>query len=382
MSRNPDPASSPSRAPWRLFVPILAGATPRERLIACFGALLGTGLTGLVCGLLLGRGPHLPLLVAPMGASAVLLFAVPASPLAQPWSIIGGNTLSALCGFLIGQVIHDPAIAAGLSVAIAIAAMSLTRCLHPPGGAIALMTVLGGPVVASWGALFPLVPVALNSCILAGLGLVFHRLLRRGYPHVAAAQPANTHGTADLPPMLRVGFRKDDIDAALARLGETFDIDRGDIDRLLREVELQAAIRAHGHLLCADIMSRDVIGIGPQASREEALSLLLGHNIRTLPVTDAEGHLLGTVGLRELLGTEKGITDILSAPATASPASPAVALLPVLTDGRTHAVIVTDRENRVLGLISQTDLLSAMGRLPAPGKLPEQRQAMRQDTIT
>lgn len=376
MSRNPDPDSSSSRASWRLFVPILAGATLRERLIACLGALLGTGLTGLVCGALLGRGPHLPLLVAPMGASAVLLFAVPTSPLAQPWSIIGGNTLSALCGFLIGQVIHDPIIAAGASVAIAIAAMSFTRCLHPPGGAIALMSVLGGPVVASWGPLFPLVPVALNSCILAGLGLLFHRLLRRGYPHVASAEPANTHGTADPPPPLRVGFRKDDIDAALARLGETFDIDRGDIDRLLREVELQAAIRAHGHLLCTDIMSRDVIGIRPRASREEALSLLLDHNIRTLPVTDDHGHLLGTVGLRELLETEKGITDILSAPATASPASPAVALLPVLTDGRTHAVIITDRENCVLGLISQTDLLSAMGRPPA------QRQAVRQDAIT
>ncbi|WP_211858285.1 HPP family protein [Plastoroseomonas hellenica] len=79
MSRNPDPVSSPSRVSRRLFVPILAGATLRERLIACLGSLLGTGLTGLVCGVLLERGPHLPLLVAPMGASAVLLFAVPAS---------------------------------------------------------------------------------------------------------------------------------------------------------------------------------------------------------------------------------------------------------------------------------------------------------------
>ncbi|TIM63397.1 MAG: hypothetical protein E5Y60_25335, partial [Mesorhizobium sp.] len=70
---------------FRLFSPILAGATLRERMIACFGATIGIALTGAIGGLVLGSGPHVPLLVAPMGASAVLLFAVPASPLAQPW---------------------------------------------------------------------------------------------------------------------------------------------------------------------------------------------------------------------------------------------------------------------------------------------------------
>ena len=81
----PDPASTDlTQRRFQLFAPILAGATLRDRLIACTGALIGIAVTGLLCGLALGRGPHLPLLVAPMGASAVLLFAVPASPLAQP----------------------------------------------------------------------------------------------------------------------------------------------------------------------------------------------------------------------------------------------------------------------------------------------------------
>jgi CBS domain-containing membrane protein len=80
-----------SRAPgFRLFRPILAGATLRERLIACVGALIGITLTGLICGLVFGEGPHIPLIVAPMGASAVLIFVVPASPLAQPWSLLVG----------------------------------------------------------------------------------------------------------------------------------------------------------------------------------------------------------------------------------------------------------------------------------------------------
>src|SRR3954454_23764 len=100
---------------FRLFRPILAGATLRERLVACLGALAGITLTGLICGLVFGQRPDIPLIVAPMGASAVLLFAVPASPLAQPWPIIGGNTIYALVGVLVAKAVSDPLIATGIS---------------------------------------------------------------------------------------------------------------------------------------------------------------------------------------------------------------------------------------------------------------------------
>lgn len=352
-----------SRSRFHLFTPILAGATLRDRLIACTGALIGIAMTGLLCSLMFGYGSDLPLIVAPMGASAVLLFAVPTSPLAQPWPIIGGNTLSAFCGFAVAQAIADPVLAAGVGVALAIAVMSFTRSLHPPGGAAALTAVLGGPAVAAWGAAFPLVPVGLNSCILVGMGVVFHRLTQRSYPHRAVLQPPRIHGTADLPAPVRVGFREEDIDSALAALDETFDIDRADLAQILREIELQTIIRSHGDLTCADLMSRDVITTTPEATREQAHALLLRHNIRLLPVIAPDGRLLGTVGLRELAGPGETIAEMISPAKTASPASPAVSLLPVLTDGRTHAVIVTDEGGKVVGFISQTDLLSAMGRL-------------------
>ena len=347
---------------FRLFSPILAGATLRERLIACLGALIGIGLTGLISGAFIGQGAHLPLIVAPMGASAVLLFAVPSSPLAQPWPIIGGNTISALIGITVGHLIHDPALAIGIGVSLAIGVMSITRCLHPPGGAAALTAVLGGQAVAGWGFLFPFVPVAINSCILVGLGLLFHKLAGRSYPHVAVPAPVNTHQTSDLPSQARVGFREEDVDSALAALDETFDIDRGDLSRLLHQVELQATIRSHKDTTCADIMSRDVISIDQHTSREQAQALLLKHNIRTLPVQDDQGRLMGTIGLRELLQDIDGITELKSAAATAQANDSAFTLLPVLTDGRTHAVIIVDDERRILGLISQTDLLSAVAR--------------------
>ncbi|VEA74072.1 HPP family [Serratia rubidaea] len=82
--------------------------------------------------------------VAPMGASAVLLFAVPASPLAQPWSIVGGNLVAALIGVSCGKLIGDPGLACGVAACLAIGVMFKLRCLHPPSGAVALTAILGG----------------------------------------------------------------------------------------------------------------------------------------------------------------------------------------------------------------------------------------------
>src|SRR5690606_191119 len=85
-------------------------------------------------------------------------------------------------------------------------------------------------------------------------------------------------------------------DAAIASLNETLDISRADLDTLLRQVEQQALLRQRGDLTSADIMSRDVVTVARDATADEARSLLLDHDIRTLPVLDADRRLLGTVG--------------------------------------------------------------------------------------
>ncbi len=347
---------------FRLFFPILAGATLKERLIGCLGALIGICLTGLVCGLFMGQGPHLPLIVAPIGASAVLLFAVPASPLAQPWSIVGGNTISAFVGVTVTTLVTDPTLAIGLAVALAILVMSLTRSLHPPGGAAALTAVIGGAAVTRAGFWFPLVPIAINSLILVALGMMFHRLAGRQYPHRQTIAPVNTHKTADPPAALRVGFNSEDIDTAIASLNETLDISRADLDALLRQVELQALLRQRGELTAADIMSRDVVTVTADASADEARALLLDHDIRTLPVLDGDGRLLGTVGLRELAAMAPAAHLPVSEAATASASDPAIGLVPRLTDGSIHAVVVIDDNSRVMGIISQTDLLATLAK--------------------
>ena len=221
--------------------PLLAGANFRDRISACAGALAGIGLTALLSSLLPGGASNLPILVAPMGASAVLLFAVPASPLAQPWPIVGGNVISALIGVAVARLVPDLWVAAGAAVGVAILVMSLLRCLHPPGGAAALLAVLGGPPIAAAGYAFALIPVGLNALLLVAAGWAFHRFSGHSYPHRAVPVAGHSVTIAEDP-----RFRPEDIDAALAELGETFDVSREDLDLLFRIAERRAGERRRG----------------------------------------------------------------------------------------------------------------------------------------
>ncbi|MGB9110591.1 MAG: HPP family protein, partial [Telluria sp.] len=198
----------------RNFVPQRNTVPRHERMRAVAGALVGLLLTAGLSMQLLGTG-SLPLaLVAPMGASAVLLFCVPASPLAQPWAVVGGNTVSALVGVLCAKSIGNPLLAAPLAGALAILVMFLLRCLHPPSGAVALTTVLGGPAVHAAGFGFAFVPVCLNSALIVLVALLFNNLTGRRYPHSQQSMLQNVHATRDPVPTARVGFTKEDLDAA------------------------------------------------------------------------------------------------------------------------------------------------------------------------
>ena len=217
----------------------MAGAQWRGRIVACFGAALCLALTILMCAHWPFLSADLPVIVAPLGASAVLVFAVPASPLAQPWPVIGGNIISALVGVAVFRLVPDLALASGLAVGGAILVMSLLRCLHPPGGAAALTAVIGSHGIHAAGFGFAMVPVGINSIALVGLAMLFHRLSGRSYPHKPAlpAQVARAEQAA-------AGFRAEDIDRALEDMHEGFDIAREDLDMLLSRAELYAKRRS------------------------------------------------------------------------------------------------------------------------------------------
>ncbi|HYE45929.1 MAG TPA: HPP family protein [Caulobacter sp.] len=364
MDRSATPLGSPMIAYLRRFLPQPVAQPLPERLKAFAGALIGIAVTGLVTHLAVRDAGALPLLIAPMGASAVLLFAVPASPLAQPWSIIGGNIISGLAGVTCVKLIADPTLAAGAAVASAIALMTLARCLHPPGGAVALTCAVGGPAVEAAGYGFVLMPVALNSFLLLAAALIFNNLSGRSYPHVAHALPPAPHGAADPPPDARVGFTLADIDEALRRYGELLDVSREDLDALFRQVEVQAFRRLHGEIRCADIMSRHVVSLSPGDSQAQARDLLAGHDFRSAPVLDADGRLLGLITRAILLGAGEGPVEAVMDhhPPTAGPDTPIDDLLPVLSHGEWREVMILDGDRRMAGIVTQTDLIAALYR--------------------
>lgn len=221
------------RVRLRAFLPAQRSGDRREIARAGLGAGIGIALTGLISTSLVG-GHAAPLLIAPMGASAVLLFGVPASPLAQPWSIIGGNMVAAVIGVAAAQTFASPTLAAAGAVAGALIAMTLLRCVHPPSGAVALTAVLGGPQVAAMGFGFVAVPVAVNTLVLTLVALAYNNATGRSYPH-HAHPPAHPQVAAE-----RLQLSDADFDAVLADYGEALDIGREDLAVLFRELAARA----------------------------------------------------------------------------------------------------------------------------------------------
>lgn len=193
------------------------------------GALIGVALAA-VFGLTVPDAYHWPWIVAPVGASAVLVFAVPASPLAQPWPVFGGNMLAALTGLVVGHVIGLPVLAAGISVGLAIAAMTYARCLHPPGGACAILGALAASSPGGgWMSL--LLPLGLNLAALIGAGWLYNNLTGHGWPHIPVQAPPMPKGT------WAGSYDRADLDAVLDEWDEVLDVNRQDLDSLFRAVE-------------------------------------------------------------------------------------------------------------------------------------------------
>lgn len=370
----------------RITVPEAPPVSYRERFRAAVGAWIGILLTGLLGSLAVGNGFSLPALVAPMGASAVLLFAVPSSPLAQPWSILGGNTLAAVIGVTTAMVVPQPFVAAALAVAIAIGAMISLRCLHPPSGAVALTAVLGGSAIHDLGYGFVLWPVLGNSVALLALAIVYNNVTGRTYPHSIRPQPAS-HGTQDAAPIDRIGFSSADLDDVLKEYDEVLDIDRDDLETILRRTELRSYRRRATHLDCASIMSRDVVGVAPDDSLKNAHGVMRGHHVKALPVTNDAAEVVGIVTqtdfldkahwtngrprvgfLQRLRLMAKGksapddtVKDIMTAPVkTVSPNTAIEDAIIIFAEQGLHYLPVVDVNGKLAGIISQSDVLLGM----------------------
>lgn len=125
------------------------------------------------------------MLIASMGASAVLLFAVPHGQLSQPWPVIAGHFFPAIIGVTCAKFIPSTPLAAGCAVGLAIVTMHQLKCIHPPGGATALTAVIGGPAIKELGYRFVMSPVLLNALAIVCVAIAFNFLFDwRKYPAI------------------------------------------------------------------------------------------------------------------------------------------------------------------------------------------------------
>lgn len=369
-------------------------AAPRvpvvEAVRAGFGALVGLGVTGLLF-LLPHVDPNLGFyLVAPFGASSVLLFAVPNSPLAQPWPAIVGNTVAAIVGVAVCLSVMDPVLRVSLAVAIAITATIMCRALHPPAGAVAMTAALSPDAIAELGFWFALTPIALGTTALVLLAAVYARLTGRKYPFRQFDNPSN-HGTGDRNPTERLGLSEKELTAILERYSQSFNLGVEDLARLISAAELQVAAQSSGPFTAQDIMSRDLVAIRPETALGKVADLFKQHRFTSLPVVGPDQKFLGIIFQMHLISEARSdalrlkrgyfaalkrlsdrdrktpvnageIMSVASPRATIN--TPIGALLPIMADGETDAVPIIEH-GKIVGIVTRTDLIAAVARRAA-----------------
>lgn len=146
-----------------------------QALVGLVGGLLGMAAIGLLDRYLLSDA-DLGYVIGAFGATSVLVFGAPGSPLAQPFNVVVGHLVSAAIGVAVFKLLGSDWLAAALAVALAIFAMQMTRSLHPPGGASALIAVVGSPEIHRLGFLYMLFPVAVGAAVLVAVALVVNNL--------------------------------------------------------------------------------------------------------------------------------------------------------------------------------------------------------------
>lgn len=337
----------------------------KERLLCGFGALVGLALSSLLSWLILGDLNAW--YIAPMGASSVLLFAVPASPLAQPWNLVVGNTLAALLGVTCALFIPNLTQAFSLAVALSIILMMSTDSLHPPSGAVAITAVLGGSAVHDLGYYFVLFPVLLNSILLLIIAIVFNRLVGKSYPQTTQI---NTR-TSDPSPTQKATIRPSDIQQALEKQTQLLDISEYDLQHLILQAQQIAEQRNLEYLTCMDLMNRDVLTLNGNDTIAVALEQFKKLNLMSLPVIDHQQRLIGTLALYDVMDVitqVKQIQDIWEIQVyrvmhhqvvIAKPEQFIQDLIPYFVERSFNYIPVVEQQ-KLIGILSRADIIAVL----------------------
>ncbi|WP_432695466.1 HPP family protein [Marinobacterium sp. YM272] len=223
-----------------------------EKLISGLGAMLSIILVYYISHWYLETHSG-ALMVASMGATAVLLFAVPHGALSQPWAVLVGHLVSGAIGVSCQLLLPDHPLTPALAVGLAVAAMHYLRCIHPPGGATALTAVVGGEAVHALGFTYLLTPVLLNLVCMLSVAFMFNGLFHwRRYPAVLARRAVN----AGVPVRDRHSsmLTHEDLAAAMEKLNSYVDITSEELAQLF-DLAVEHAAESHQQALKLEIGS-------------------------------------------------------------------------------------------------------------------------------
>jgi CBS domain-containing membrane protein len=195
-----------------------------EKIRAGLAATAGILLIGLALRFLPLAGYPL-IMLASSAAAAVLLYAVPHSPMSQPWPLVGGNLLSGMVGWACSLLIPDPVLAAACAVGMAVFLMHLSHCLHPPAAATAMIMVLGAEQFHHHGWSWAASTVLANTILSLLLAFAINNLIPgRRYPMRSAVMPPlrQTAGSSG-------ELGQDDIEWALTQMDGVIDVSEQDL---------------------------------------------------------------------------------------------------------------------------------------------------------
>jgi CBS domain-containing membrane protein len=380
------------------WFPVQTDLSNKRILLSASGALIAIGLVTLVSQLSLS-GRDVPFMVASIGASAVLLFAIPTSTLSSPWAFVGGHLVSVTIGVTCAQWISSVPLASAMAVSLAILGMFYLRCLHPPGGAAALMAVLGGDSVQSLGYQFVITPVLLNVLIMLACATVYWRLagIIRHNPTGDGLgldhdwQRSDEEWLAGETP-----FSHDDLAHAMAGMDTYLDISQHDLGEIYARAMQQAHRHSLGELRCEEIMSQPVVYVEYGTELGEAWDLFEIHQIRGLPVVDSFRRVQGILtvtdfvhmanefrkegeatddghqgmarrlaGLRQRTpGFESNKPEVagqlMTTPVVTAQTDDQVSdLVPLFTEHAIHHLPVVDHQRKLVGMLTREDVMAA-----------------------
>lgn len=334
------------------------------------GAALSVLVTAQFCRMLLANNGSTPWIVASTAASAVLILTVPSSPFAGPWPVLGGSTISALVGSLCAQVIPEPSMACGAATALSLITMSLLRCMHPPGAAAA---VLASSTGVHWT--FAIFPVLCNCLVLVAVAGAFNSLAGRWRLSLARVAQAGKRKRLLVMATGEVSVR------ALAA-------GSGDAGLSGSDTGAISYPRHLGVLRCEDIMRREPVAVEPHESLLQCWTIMQVEAVHALPVIDQSRRVLGIVTTSDFRirnastktrcspdhpgGCDFGerpcvVRDIMT------PEARVVEAKATLTDltglfgrERVRQLPVIDEDRKLVGMISQSDVLAAMHHAMSP----------------